>query len=133
MTAKLDPRRKRGKTGRPTKKTPENRAAIIRGVKAGLFPETAAQVAGVGNTTLREWLDEDPDLRAEIAQARAQAEARKVAYIERQAPGSWKAAAWLLSKSNPQRFGDKLQVGGTGEPVTVRVVYVDDTRSDGDA
>ena len=118
------------KLGRPTKKTPANRETILRGIRAGLFPEQAAGVAKVSTTTLSEWRNEDEEFSEEIENAKAEAEARKIGYLERMAPTSVKAATWLLSKSNPQRYGDKLQIGGTGEPVSIRVIRDDPQQSD---
>ena len=120
------------KLGRPTKKTPENRDLILRGVRAGLFPETAAGVAHVSSRTLAEWRAEDKDFSQEIDDARAEAEARKVGYIEKQAPNSWKAAAWLLAKANPARFGDKVALtGADGNDLVVRVIRDDPTPQEG--
>jgi transposase-like protein len=50
--------------GRPSKLTPELRDRILDAVLEGNYLETAAQVAGVGKTTLYRWLRRAADLEA---------------------------------------------------------------------
>lgn len=126
MTKRKPPEEKI-KTGRPTKMTAANRAILLRNLGTGLALHQAAATAGMSEETLRVWRRDDPEFSAEVDAAMAEAEARKVLYIEKQAATSWKAAAWLLSKANPARYGDRVaHTGPDGGALTIRVVYEDE-------
>jgi hypothetical protein len=121
-------------SGRPTNLTPATAHRIIQVLRAGGYVETAVKVAGVSPRTLRRWLKlgdpegEDPhyqqhrELRAAIEQARGEAETRNVAIINQAAPSNWMAAAWLLERQYPERWGrpsqrQNLEPAKTAAPV----------------
>jgi transposase len=100
------------------KLTPEviERVALV--VRAGGTFEVAAAVAGVSERTLYDWMHRgDParaagrdalhrQLRAAVEAARAERETILVAQMTRAASrGSWRAAAWLLERQFPSRWG----------------------------
>lgn len=71
-------------------------AALLR---AGNYPAVAALATGVP-------LDALPnDALAEIGRARAEGEARGIATIANAAGENWQAAAWLLERQYPERWG----------------------------
>jgi hypothetical protein len=90
-------------------------ANIAKLVSAGTFMNVALAAAGVPRRTFYEWwrrggsdaLADAPfrAMRARIEQARAEGEARNVAQIARAAAEDWRAAAWLLERSAPERWG----------------------------
>lgn len=123
------------RTGRPTKLTPEVQEEILRGIRAGAYPEVAAQRVGVSRTAFYEWMQRgrqareagEADLYADFAdaveQAKGHAETKAVAVVLKAADKSWRAAAWWLERTRPRRYGQKHTVehGGDAEnPVAVR-------------
>ena len=125
------------KTGRPTKATDETFEKIVEAVKAGVWIEQAAHLASIHPSTLYDWVSQgerareleeltgkemtEQELRlAEFSdtlkKARAEAEARNVALIQKAAQnGTWQAAAWYLERSAPQRWGRKDRMELTGK------------------
>jgi len=89
--------------------------------KAGNYIEVALAAAGVPRATFYDWIARgDPagtagadrpyrEFRAEIDRARAEGEARNVAIIAKAASTSWQAAAWLLERSQPERWDKPSQ------------------------
>jgi transposase-like protein len=127
------------KMGRASKLTPETQDRIIQAVRTGNYLEVAAQYAGVHKGTLYRWLEqaEDPEademyrnFRDALESARAQAEVRNVALIQRAADeGTWQASAWFLERTAWQRWGRRTMVSGEdGGPVKVEVSAKDSLR-----
>lgn len=127
------------KMGRASKLTPETQDRIIQAVRTGNYLEVAAQYAGVHKGTLYRWLEqaEDPEademyrnFRDALESARAQAEVRNVALIQRAADeGTWQASAWFLERTAWQRWGRRTMVSGEdGGPVQVEVSAKDSLR-----
>lgn len=127
------------KMGRASKLTPETQERIIQAVRTGNYIEVAAQYAGISKTTLYRWLEQadDPDaddiyreFRDALESARAQAEVRNVALIQRAADeGTWQASAWYLERTAWQRWGRRTMVSGEdGGPVRVEVSAKDSLR-----
>lgn len=116
---------------RPTKLTPEVQDRIVQAIAAGNYIEVAAAYAGVHKATLYRWLEhaDDPgaeeiyrDFRDALESARAQAEVRNVALIQKAATTTWQAAAWHLERTSHQRWGRRTIVTGEdGGPVRVEV------------
>jgi hypothetical protein len=79
----------------------ETVTTLVSMLRAGNYLEIAARAAGV---PLDELL-EHPDLREEIETARAEGEARGVARVAAAAAENWQAAAWLLERQHPGRWG----------------------------
>lgn len=121
------------KTGRPTKLTEDVQNKIVQAIQAGNWLETASAYAGVDASTVRRWMAKGEGEDAEepyrafcalIKQARAQAEIRAVALIQKAAQdGTWQASAWYLERSHPDRWGRKrLEItGADSQPVRVEV------------
>jgi transposase len=120
------------KIGRRTKLTQEVQDRIVYAITSGNYIETAAAYAGISKNTLYRWLEqgEDPnadavyrDFRDAVEIARAQAEVRNVALIQKAAnDGTWQAAAWYLERTAWQRWGRRTMVtGDAGEAIKVEV------------
>lgn len=107
--------------GRPTKLNEQVVQHVETVLRAGGYMETAAAVAGVSKQQFYEWLRRgDPDaedaadepyrrFRERVEQARADGEARNVTVIARAAVTNWQAAAWLLERQYPERWGRPSQ------------------------
>lgn len=100
---------------RPSKLTPEVRERIVAVLRSGAYVQQAAEAAGIGRSTFDDWMrrgeseaEKDApyrELREAVEQARAEAEARHVALIAKASARSWQAAAWLLERQYPDRWG----------------------------
>ena len=58
---------------RPTKRTPEARAALLASLRGGATRREAAADAGIDQNTFYRWLKADPSLRARVERAEADA------------------------------------------------------------
>lgn len=102
---------------RPTKLTDAVRDGIVEAVELGATWEAAAQSAGIGVSTLREWrrrgeAGEDPfsAFVAELQKAEAAGIGRCLRVIRQAAEGGqWQAAAWLLERRYPADYGRRVE------------------------
>jgi transposase len=100
---------------RPTKLDGDLQARIAALLRAGGTLELAAVATGVGERTLQRSLERDryggarnarqAALLEAVERARAEAEVSLVATMQRQARTSWGAAAWILERRWPERWG----------------------------
>lgn len=110
----------RGKTGRPSKFTPQATARILETVGVGVPLEVAASYAGVDARTLRRWMErgrrqrkgEFHDFVEAMDQAEARAEVRVVAEWQKHVPKKWEACRDFLARRFPERWAEthKLHV-----------------------
>lgn len=120
--------------GRHTKLTAAVQDKIVSAIASGNYQEIAARYAGIDPATFYRWMergasDDAPDnfrkFREAVESAKAQAEVRSVALIQRAAQdGTWQAAAWYLERSAPARWSryGRVEVSGpAGGPVPVEV------------
>lgn len=104
--------------GRPSALTPARRTRVERELAAGATVEAAAQRVGVTKRTLMRWLAAGKVTRPgvppppvvptgqSLAERLEQAEPGLVAAVIQAAQrGSWQAAAWMLERSFPERWG----------------------------
>lgn len=105
--------------GRPTKLDDLLTKRIVDAVRAGLPWKLAAQAAGVGWSTLKEWkargrAGEEPFAALVARLERAEGEAAQAAMASILAaaadPRHWTAAAWMLERRHPELFALKRQV-----------------------
>lgn len=125
-------------TGRPSKLTPKTHTALVTALTSGCYRETAAKVAGIGVSTLYRWLEQGEadiehnrttpyrELREAIEKAEADAEKKLLDTIQAAAPKNWQAAAWMLERKNPDRWGrrDAMKLEHSGRIRTETVVEV---------
>lgn len=114
---------------RPSLLTPERSQRIAELVSAGNNVDTAAAAAGISEATFYDWMARGRAERERLAagkrskpkaseeiylqfleaieKARAEAEARLVLLIHKaaQEPRTWQAAAWLLERRTPEKWG----------------------------
>ncbi len=103
---------------RPVKLDDLKAKRIVDAVAAGLPWKLAAQAAGVGASTLREWKQRGRDgeepfaaflARLEVADGQA-AHGAMVAIMSAAAdPKHWHAAAWMLERRHPDLFALKRE------------------------
>lgn len=104
---------------RPTKKTPERIAAILKALRAGNTRAASARFAEIHRDTLHDWMQTDPSFSDAVEKAEADAEVRFVTRIATAAEETWQAAAWWLERRRPddyrqqqtQHIQGSLQVG----------------------
>ena len=123
--------------GRPTKLTEEVQEKILGAVRAGIWLDQAAALAGIAASSLYLWADKGQralelaevenraltpseavyaDFSESLKKARAEAEARNITLVQQAASaGTWQAAAWFLERSFPNRWGRKDRMEVTGK------------------
>lgn len=123
------------KPGRPSKLNADTTARIATLIRAGNYIETAAAQAGIASSTCREWLrrgridldaGRESDYAAfadEVDRAHASSEALLVTGIATHAKTDWRAAAFLLERKMPLRWGSRQQAD-----VEVRMTVVEMAR-----
>jgi len=96
---------RRGRLGRPTKRTPFVTRKICRGVAAGLPYKLAAAHAGITGDTFTVWRREFPDFAEAVEQAVASGITKRLNQIKRAGEkGDWKASAWWLEHVVPEHY-----------------------------
>lgn len=114
-----------GRVGRPSLLDDKLAQRLTASLRAGNFVDVAARSAGLSRRTFSAWMlrgssgksADEPyrKLRDQVEQARAEGEVRNVARISAAAADSWRAAAWILERSYPERWGRpsaRLMTGG---------------------
>jgi hypothetical protein len=104
--------------GRPSKLTPERVARLVEALRDGHTRETAARLAGIAQSTFGNWLAaaKEPEADQEfvaflgaIQNAESDAEDALLAVIRTAAPKQWQAAAWILERRHPDRWGRRVK------------------------
>lgn len=100
---------------RPSKLTLEVTETVCGMLRAGNHLEPSARAAGISESTLHSWIERGGrtgaanapyrDFAEAVQKARAEGEAHHVVLIARAAAKSWQAAAWLLERQYPERWG----------------------------
>jgi Homeodomain-like domain-containing protein len=108
--------------GRPSSLTEETVADIVRMLERGAYLTHAAAAVGVDRRTLYRWLEqggadvsagkrsEEADFFHRVGQARARGRVAMCQVIDDAAKRDWRAAAWMLERTDPELFGEKIEV-----------------------
>lgn len=114
--------------GRPTKLTKDTTERFLQGLKLGLTYRLAASYAGVGVSTVHNWIargDRDSgtiysEFRDAVKEAEGINAAQCMARIIKAADtGQWQASAWILERRYPADYGRRVQeVHHTGQVET---------------
>jgi hypothetical protein len=116
--------------GRPTKLTEPVADLIVDVLRKGGFMESAAAAASISKATLYAWLERgDPEreglaaddapyveFRDRVEQARAAAELDAVERVVEAGKSDWRAAAWFLERSAPDRWAGPRRSSATRDP-----------------
>jgi hypothetical protein len=108
---------------RPTKLTKAVQERICSALREGNYFSVACEGAGVAASTGREWVARGEGrcpgrpagppyaaFAAAVKKARAEAEASALRQVRQAAnDGTWQAAAWLLERGHPERWGRRAQ------------------------
>jgi hypothetical protein len=104
------------KGGRPTLYTPETVDRLLAGLADGLNKEQSCKAAGIGVSTLSDWLERHPELEPQLAEAREQARQKALSGIKAAGEGGdWRAWESFLKHSFPAdyRQGSNIKVEAT--------------------
>ncbi len=111
---------------RPTKLSPTIHRTIVNAVGAGMSRTSAAALAGVGASTVRDWVKRGESRRKRdaayarfavaVAKASAKAELADLTTIKTAADkGDWRAAAWRLKHLRPEVYDERKR--GKSAPI----------------
>jgi len=104
--------------GRPTKLTPETANRIVQAVKAGATYDVAARAAGVSEATLYGWKARGAregtgqyfEFLERVKRAEAEGELALMGHVATAMSTTWQAAAWMLERRWPDRWGRRDRV-----------------------
>jgi len=77
-------------------------------LRKGCTIEAACQAANIGRSTYYTWLDEIPQFKEFVNATESDVEANLLDQIANY--GDWRAAAWILERRYPQRWGQKREL-----------------------
>ena len=108
------------------KYTKEKVTEIARYVRSGIPNKYAAEASGINEDTFYEWMKSKSEFSEAIKKAEADAVARNVLIVEKEAEKTWQAAAWWLERRHRDDFATRQEfTGKEGERLMVSIDYVD--------
>lgn len=95
--------------GAHKKNTEDRLELILSNLREGMSRQAACTQAGIGRSTLWRWCDEDAELSQRVDEAIDFSEAVLLAELKElgRAKQDWRAAAWILERRFPDRYGSK--------------------------
>ena len=90
----------------------DKRAGVIELLKDGVPKKHAAQIVGIGESTLLRWINDDEVFGAEVRAAESAAVALRVRRIGRAGERDWRADSWFLERTQRDSFGSDNAKGG---------------------
>lgn len=99
-------------------KKDKGKSAVLEQLLKTPIVEVACSKAGIGKTSFYEWKKVDPEFAAAVEEAMKQgvnfisdiAESQLISLIKR---GNFSAVAYWLKHNRNERYGEKLQIGGS--------------------
>ena len=123
------------KGGRPNTFIPERTQRALEAIRAGATYIRAAEAAGVDYRTFRRWMERGQEVKKgpywQFCQAVKKAEEdREETLLQNiidagRDPAHWQANAWILERTNPEKYGRKERhevSGPEGGPLQVRMM-----------
>jgi len=108
------------KAGRPHALDDNKRREIAALIAAGSGIPDAARYVGCSARTIRREALRNPDFHDSLRKAELSAQLVPLQTLRKAASKHWRAAAWLLERTNPDRFAKH-------DPKTFRLDEIDDT------
>lgn len=96
--------------GRPSKLTPIMRGRFLDLVRQGISLTRTAKALGIHPDTVTDWCRDNPDFSDDILKAREQAILPLEDKIIQAANKDWRAAAWLLERWWPEKYGRRQKM-----------------------
>ena len=84
---------------------PHKRAQLIALVANGHAVKDAARVTGCSIRTVQREQARDPEFRQDLGRAELDARNQPLQHLHKASATHWRAAAWLLERTDPARFG----------------------------
>ncbi len=127
-----------GRTGRPSKLTPETQAEICRAIRIGATREVAAQAVGIARRTLQYWIERGKAEQERLAQKGARKRKREqpylhflhaleeaeaegeVTHLEAIAADGAAGSKWILARRHSERWAEvrkQQHSGPEGKPI----------------
>jgi len=97
---------------------------ICKYLRAGNSQKDSAVLAGIGESTYYEWMD-NPEFAEPIKKAEQECKSRNIAIIQKAAEKSWQAGAWWLERKYNSEFALKQineLTGKDGEKLTINIL-----------
>jgi len=104
----------------------DKQGAALELLRDGVPRKHAAQGAGVSESTLLRWINDDEGFGAEVRAAESAAVALRVRRIGKAGEKDWRADSWYLERTQRAEFGSDSQKGG-GVAVQINIERGGDT------
>jgi hypothetical protein len=102
--AKKPQKKATGSRGRPTKKTDNLVATLLRLISNGGPYDLCCQAVGITRETFYDWRRDDPAFAARVEQAAAKGSLGRLKKIEEHGQNDWHAFGWMLERRHPEFF-----------------------------
>jgi len=93
-------------------KRKEKREKLLENLRTGMSVDAACTQSSISRSTYYRWIEEDEEFAEEVEAAKDFSEAVLLESIRYQgeAKQDWRAAAWILERRFPDRWGAKREV-----------------------
>jgi hypothetical protein len=102
--AKLRQATPRNRGGRPSKRTDQTVAALMKAIATGAPYIICCRAVGVHFDTFMDWKNRDSEFAAKVEKFAAKAALRLLGKIEKQATNNFSACAWIFERRFPELF-----------------------------
>jgi hypothetical protein len=101
--------------GRPRALDDAQRREICALISAGCGTRTAADYVGCSPSTIRREALRNPEFHEQVRSADLSCQLSPLQAIRKAAATNWRAAAWLLERTNPARYGNQRKPAKSAE------------------
>jgi hypothetical protein len=98
------PEQRKRFVGRPTKRTPETVARLMKAISTGAPYRICCSASGIAYDTFMDWKAADPEFDAQVEEAASRVALRILKKIEAQVDQNFAAGAWILERRFPREF-----------------------------
>jgi hypothetical protein len=100
------------------------RDALLDAFRTGLSVKKACEYAGVAQSTFFDEQVRSPEFADQIARARVRSESQAIKLIQRAGTDDWRAAEAYLKLTDPDEYGDRLNLRSTHRVEIVNTILV---------